>query len=220
MEPAGELPNLLQARRELLAREVEELLTPRFGRLAKPAESEEHTGEALLGAVVEVALDALPLGVRDLDEARARGLQRLVGPHPVGDVAQIAGERGRARERDLGDRQLDRKLRSVAAHAGQLQPPVENHRPPALEKPREALAVLLPQPRRHDQLGHLPADCLAWVVAEDRCCGVVPADHAPSRVHGYDRVQRRFEHRPQPGLACVDFLLGVTPGDELADLAA
>ena len=46
-----------------------------------------------LRAVVEIALDPLALSVRHLDEPRARRLQLVRGRHPVGDVAQVAGER-------------------------------------------------------------------------------------------------------------------------------
>ena len=62
-------------------------------------------------------------------ERRAEVLPRLredLGPQlgalALGDVANIAGEGGRAIELDARERQLDRELVPAGAHAGQLEP--------------------------------------------------------------------------------------------------
>ena len=96
MQPARELADLLQPGGELVDRELEQRVAV-VRRLAQPAEGQQHGGEPLLRAVVEVALDPLPLGVGDLDEPRARGAQLRLGLLSVGDVAQVAGEGRRAR---------------------------------------------------------------------------------------------------------------------------
>ena len=65
------------------------------------------------------------------------------------DVADVAEEDGRAAAlaRDRGDRQLDGDLLPVAAHGGDLDPPVEQHGLPAGEVARQAGAVALAQRR-------------------------------------------------------------------------
>ena len=72
------------------------------GSLAQAAQAEQHGGDPLLGAVVQVALDAPALGVGDLDEAGAGGAQLGLRLLPVGDVAQVAGEHRAAREARSG----------------------------------------------------------------------------------------------------------------------
>ena len=109
---------------ELVDRELEQLGASSATRAAGRAE--QDGGEPLLRAVVQVALDALPLVVGDLDEPRAGGAQLLARPHALGDVAQVAGEDRRPGERDPRDRQLDGELGAVAAHPGELEPPVED----------------------------------------------------------------------------------------------
>jgi hypothetical protein len=140
VQPAGELAQLLQPGGELLDRAVQQAVLLR-GAVAKAAEVEEHRGEALLGAVVEVPLDPLPFLVGDLHEPGARGAQRVLRPLSLGDVAEVAGERGRARKRDARDRQLERELGPVPAPARELEPPVEDHRRARLEEACEASAV-------------------------------------------------------------------------------
>ena len=98
MEPARELAQLVQAGGELLDRGVEQRGVAVVGRVAQPADGEQHRREPLLRAVVEVALDAPALGVGDLDESCARCAQLRFVALPVGDVAQVARERRQARE--------------------------------------------------------------------------------------------------------------------------
>ena len=62
-----QLPELLQAGRELVDRQVEQLAGAAVV-AAQPAETEQNRGQPLLSSVVEVSLDPSPLGVRDLDE--------------------------------------------------------------------------------------------------------------------------------------------------------
>ena len=189
-------------------------------RTAQPAQGEQHRGEPLLRSVVQVALDAPALGVGDLDEAGPGRAQLPVRLHAIGDVAKVPGERRRPGERDPGDRQLDRELRAVAAHAGELEPAVQDDAAAALEEAGEPAPVRVAERRRHDQLRHLAADGLARRVAEDRLRRAVPADHPALGVHRDDRVERRLEHRPQPRLAGSHLLLRPSPRDELPDLAA
>jgi hypothetical protein len=169
---------------------------------------------------VEVALDALALGIGDLDQTRARGAQLVVGSYALGDVPEVTGEGRRARERDPRDRQLDRELGAVAAHAAQLEPTVEDHAVFGLEEPRQPPPVGIAKGGRHDQLSHLAADGFVRAVAERRLGSVVPADHATVRVHRHDRVEGRLEHGAQARLARTDLLLDAAACHELADLAS
>ena len=161
-----------------------------------------------------------PFGVGDLDESRARGAQLRFVALPVGDVAQVAGERRRAGKPDPRDRQLDRELRPVLVHAGQLEPLVEDHGVLGLEEAREAPAMLGAQRLRHDQVGHVAADRLVRAPAERRLGRVVPVDDAPALIHRDHGVERGLEHRAEPRLARAHLRLGVSSRDELADLAA
>ena len=77
-----------------------------------------------------------------------------------------------------------------------------------------------PEGGRHDQLGHVPAEGLLGAVAERRLGRTVPTDDTSAVIHRHDRIERRLEHRTKPRLAGVDGLFGVSPHDELPDLAA
>ena len=103
-----------------------------------------------------------------------------------------------------------------AAHAGELEPAVQDDAAAALEEAGEPAPVRVAKRRRHDQLRHLAADGLARRVAEDRLCRTVPADHAALGVHRDDRVERRLEHRTQSRLAGSHLLLRLASRDELA----
>lgn len=72
VESVGELADLLQAGGELVDRYVDQRRAL-LGGLPDSTEREEDSGEPLLGTVVKVALDALTLGVGDLEEPRAGG---------------------------------------------------------------------------------------------------------------------------------------------------
>ena len=161
MQAARELADLLEPGRELVDRDVEQRVRapPALARAGRGMSSTD--GEPLLRAVVEVALDALALGVGDLDEPRARGPQLRLGPHAVGDVAQVAGERRRPRQRDPRDRQLDREL---ACRRGACRSARAGGRAstglPGLEEARQPAAVRVAQAGGDDQVGHVPADRL------------------------------------------------------------
>ena len=73
-----------------------------LGCLAQASQAEQYGGDPLLGTVMQVSLDASALAVGDLDQAGAGGAQLGLRPFPVGDVAQVAGEHGRAREARSG----------------------------------------------------------------------------------------------------------------------
>jgi hypothetical protein len=169
---------------------------------------------------VEVPLDAAPLGVGDLDQARPGRAKLGFGPLALGDVAQVARERRLARQGDPRDRQLDRELRSVLVRGRELEPFVEDHRALGLEEAREPAAVRRPERGRHDQLGHLAADRLVRAVAEGCLGRAVPVEHVAAVVDRHDGVERRLEGRAQARLARSHLRLGLPPRDELAHLAA
>src|SRR5436190_3904564 len=98
MQAARELAELVQPSGELVDRLLEQIRA--LGRVMQPAEIQQDRGEPLLRAVVEIALNALALGVRDLDEARPRGAKLLLGSAPVGDVPEVAGERRQSGQGD------------------------------------------------------------------------------------------------------------------------
>ena len=83
MDPASELAEFIECGIELGTRDRE--LAGRRGvrldtRLETP-EDQRKRDEPLLGAVVEVALDASPRGVCGLDDPRSRGGQLLTRVH-------------------------------------------------------------------------------------------------------------------------------------------
>ena len=82
MDAAGQLAQLREAAAEFVLGLGQDL--PRGLRVAVElrgdhAQLERHRDEALLGAVVQVALEPHAFGVADLDEARPRCGQLLVG---------------------------------------------------------------------------------------------------------------------------------------------
>ena len=79
MQAARQLAELLEPGRELVDRERRAAASGSATRARMRPRREQHRGEPLLRAVVEVALDALPLGVGDLDEAGARRAQLALG---------------------------------------------------------------------------------------------------------------------------------------------
>src|SRR5205823_13484170 len=118
VDPARELAQLGEGERQLLvgAREqLQRLVVARGRALAGKAERERQRDEALLRAVVEIALEPPPLCVLRLDEPDARGTELPFGALPLGDVAHVAGEYRRSRQVDPRDRELDRELAPVGA---------------------------------------------------------------------------------------------------------
>ena len=98
MDPAGELTQLLERERELLARADEQLM----GGVAGHSQAATGRGaatakrdEALLGAVVQVALETPALGVARLDDPRPRAGELLAG--------LLVRERERHQLRELAD---------------------------------------------------------------------------------------------------------------------
>src|SRR6059058_3089953 len=126
MDPAGQLAQLVEREPELLLRPFDELQrAPVLLRkaVAGEAQREGERNEPLLGAVVEVALEAPPFLVLRPEEPHAGGAEVALG-----DVAYEAGEGGRSGQRDARDRELDRELGAVGAHAGDLEPLAEDSR--------------------------------------------------------------------------------------------
>ena len=80
MQTAGELPDLLEARGQLVDGHVDQGREVIVRRLAQAPQGKQHRGDPLLGTVVEVALDAPALGVGDLDETGARSAQLGLDP--------------------------------------------------------------------------------------------------------------------------------------------
>ena len=76
MKPASEVTHLADRPEELGRRLVDEGRSTRRT-LARLVESHRQGNESLLGAVVEVALDAAPLGVAGLDDPCPRGANLL-----------------------------------------------------------------------------------------------------------------------------------------------
>ena len=100
MDPAGELAQLFERLRRAAAG-ARRARRARGRRRLEPAstqaQAQRQRDEALLGAVVEVALEAAALGVAGLDDARPRGGEPLarvgVGQRlgdQLGEVAQPA----------------------------------------------------------------------------------------------------------------------------------
>src|SRR6476660_1951901 len=110
MQAAGELAKLLEPRRELVDRDIEQRRALAVGVTPHPADGQQHRREALLRPVVEVALDPTALGVGDLDETCAGRLELRLVALAVGDVAEVPRERRRAGQAYPRDRELDREL--------------------------------------------------------------------------------------------------------------
>ena len=96
MDAAGELAQLLEGELELAPGGIEQLARER--RVAvelapREAQLDRERDEPLLGAVVEVALEAPALEHRDVDEPRARALELLDAGAQLGlEVVAQAGD--------------------------------------------------------------------------------------------------------------------------------
>src|SRR5213078_2065116 len=223
MDPAGQLAQLVEGELELLLRPFDELeRAPVLLRKAVAGESqrEGERDEPLLGAVVEVALEAPPFLVLRPEEPHAGGAEVALSLLALGDVADEAGEGGRSGQRDARDRELDRELGAVGAHAGDLEPLAEDSRVTGVEVTGEPGAVLVAKARRDDHLDHLAADDLVGLVPEGPLGGRVEFEHAPVVVDRDDAIERRLEDRSMPRLSLAHRSLGAAALDELADLAA
>ena len=89
MDPAGELTQLLEGLTQLLARAREQaarLLRRVLQARLRETQGERERDEALLGAVVEVALEPATRVVAGLHEPRARGAELFLVPAALGDV--------------------------------------------------------------------------------------------------------------------------------------
>ena len=158
MDPAGELTELLQAERELVARLRDQLRRgcrivgqPRLGN-AKPERERDQT---LLRAVVEVPLQPPPLGVAGLDDARPRRRQLLAGlrvRERDRDEARELLEPGPRRRAGIGRgrRRSRSRWRPRAAPRRRSEPPRPSSRRPRACAPGVRAA---PSPGRSAPIG-------------------------------------------------------------------
>jgi hypothetical protein len=161
--------------------------------------------EPLLGAVVQVAGYPPASLVRGGHEPHPRLHQVLFGAPALGDVADVARERGPGGRPGAGHRHLGRELRPVGAHRRHLEPLVQDVPLSGGQMPGETPPVLLTQGRRHDQLSELPAGHVVGLVTENMLERAVHVRHAAEPVGADDRVERGLQHGPVPGLARGEF---------------
>ena len=173
VDAAGQLSQLLERAGELRLRAPEQLVRLRIAggqHALAGSQGERDRDEALLRAVVEVALEPAALGVAGLDDARARG-------------GQFAARLG------VGERQRD-ELREVrdpllrALRERRLPHRRDDHRSPQPPAEHDRRAHRRAQPELAQQLGHRAGDAL---VAVDPLRPAAVVDH---------RSQRRTSHRP------------------------
>ena len=145
---------------------------------AREAQEDPEVGQASLRAVVQIVLQPAAGLVGRVHDPRSGSSQLHLGPLALGDVPQVAGEHRRPGQVDAGDRELDRELASVRAHAHQFEPLVDHVLLAGLEQPGEAVAMADSERRGNDQLGHLAADRLVGPVAERAFSRRIELDHA------------------------------------------
>src|SRR4051812_34185761 len=138
----------------------------------------------------QVAEHAVPVQVRQehLAGAEEELLRRLQAPL-VADVAQISGERWRARNWNPRDRQLARKGRTVGAHPLHLDAPAEDRTLPRLEVPCKAAIVRVAVPRRDDGLRELSAEDLGALVPEGALGGGIPLEDPSLMIDRDDAIE-------------------------------
>ncbi len=118
MNAAGEIAQFDRSLVECDERSIEDLR--RAYRLVRECgagatEGGTERDQALLRAVVQVALQPLTFGDDRFGDAVSRCTQFLFGTMPLGQVTQIAGEHRTARHRDPRDGQLDREHGTIRA---------------------------------------------------------------------------------------------------------
>ena len=124
-------------------------------------------------------------------------------PHEGAEKIALAGAHR------IGHGDLDRKLAPVAVQATQLEAPVHDGRVAGLVKPAQPLDVRGPEPGRNNRLRQLPADHVVARPAECRRRLRVPPDDPSVGIHTDERVVRRIEDEPRPGLALGEVLHGL-----------
>src|SRR5207253_9295010 len=107
----------------------------------------------------------------------------------VADVAQIGGERWRARDRYPRNRQLAGKGRTVGTHPLHLDAPAEDRPLTRLEVPRKAAIVRVTVPRRNDRLRELSAEDLGALVPERALGGGIPFEDPPLMIDRDDAIE-------------------------------
>jgi hypothetical protein len=133
-------------------------------------------------------------------EVAVRRQQRLLVLLPLGDVADMRGEDGRAVDLEPRDRELDGKLRAVGAHRRDLDPVPEHVRRAAVGEAGEPGAVTLAQRGRDDQLRHLAAEDVGPRAAEGAFGGGVEIDESPLVIDRDDAVERDVQDPREVGL--------------------
>ena len=168
MDPARELAQLVEGLGELGARRLERVARLRVRACGHPQVDREGD-EALLGAVVQVALQALPLGVAGLHQPDAGGRELL--------PRLRVGERLGRQLGEVGDPLLGARRERLRVDAGDdhraPQPAAEHHR----GGHRAAEAQVVAQP-----LGERPRDAVVAVEAH-RAAGPPDAHGGRVAVH-------------------------------------
>ena len=169
--------------------------------------------------VGDAAEDRLQLVAR-LGGVQAGDLALLLGLAALGDVADRAGEHRRLGARDRVDRELDRELAAVGAHADQLDAPAENGGLAGGDEALEGLAMALAQGRRDHRFGELAPDRRLGGSAEHLLGRAVELDDVSGVVDRDDRVQGGAQDGGLAGLALAHGVGGGLGLHELADQRA
>ena len=143
MDAAGQLAELCDGQACFLLCGIDQL--GQAGRQLLPhrdlPEEEADGDQSLLRTVMQVSLDSPTLPVGRLDHAGTRVSQLLLCPLPIGDIPHVRREPGRSLERHTSDSHFHWKLRAVRAHAGQLDPSVQDRLLARFQMPRKSRVV-------------------------------------------------------------------------------
>jgi hypothetical protein len=143
----------------------------------------------LLGAVVQVALEALALGHNRLRDPPPGREKLSFDAAPFGEIPDVSSEDRMAGVGNPSDRQLDREDGAVLAHAVDLNTAVEGPGFPRTNVLSQAPAMPVPQRGRDDELGQFAPDRLVPSIAEGCAGSRVELEDHPVSVGDDDRVK-------------------------------
>ena len=126
------------------------------------------------------------LAAHDLCMSRTQG---VFASFALGDIAKVAGEGRGAVLRDARDRKFDRDFSPIGAERSHLKSPAQYFRVAGGQVAGEPVTVFLPERRRDDDIGKMPAQHIAPSMAEGLFRRRVELRNAPFVVNGYDAIR-------------------------------
>src|SRR5438093_10787242 len=126
-----------------------------------------------------------------------------------GDVPRDARHHRGPVRMNRAERQFDGKLCAIRSHCGYFDALTNQGALPGPDVTREPLPVGIAMRRRHDELGKLAPDHVAFPVAKRLLRRGIELHHSPGCVNGDDAIERHLDDCPVEGLTRPQRLEGM-----------